>query len=77
MAIDDAGLNGDPLVGDVDGEDTVHAGEADDDAACGWERATRESGAGAPGNKGDAMLGTDADDGLNFVPGAGQDHGAR
>jgi hypothetical protein len=77
MAIDDAGLNGDPLVGDVDGKDTVHAREADDNAARGWKRATRESGAGASGDEGYAMPGTDADDGLNFFPGAGQDNGGR
>jgi hypothetical protein len=36
MAIDDAGLNCDSLVGNVDCKDTVHAGEADDNAARGW-----------------------------------------
>jgi hypothetical protein len=55
----------------------VHAREADDNAARGWERAARQSGAGTPGNEGDAMLGTDADDGLNFFPGSRQHNGSR
>jgi len=77
MAIDDTRLDCDPLVGDVDCKDTVHARKADDNTARGWQRAARESGAGSPGNKRDAMLGTDADDGLNFFPGSRQDDGGR
>jgi hypothetical protein len=77
MAVDNAGFNSDPLVGDVDCKDTVHSREADDDATRERECAARESGAGAPGNKRNAMLGTDADDCLNFLPGSRQDNRGR
>ncbi len=33
VGVDDAGLDGDLLVGEIDVQDAVHAGEADDDAA--------------------------------------------
>jgi hypothetical protein len=56
-------------------KDTVHTGEAQDNTVRGWKRAARESSAGTPGNEGDAMLGTDADDGLNFIPGSRQHNG--
>ena len=45
LGVDDAGFDDDALVGDVDGEDAVHAGEADDDAAGGGQRAAAEAGA--------------------------------
>ena len=74
MGVDHTRLDGDSLVGDVDRKNAVHAGEADDNATRGWERAAGKSGACASGNKGNAMLGTDADDRLNFVLGARQDN---
>ena len=77
MCVDDAGLDGDSLIGNVDGEDAVHSGEADHDATGEWKCAAGESGAGASGDKGNAMVGTDADDGLNFFARARQDNRGR
>jgi hypothetical protein len=74
MSVNNTGLNRDPLVGDVDCKDAVHTGEADDNPTLGWERAAGKSGASTSGNKGNAMLGTDANDRLNFVLGAWQDN---
>ena len=56
LRVGDAGLDGDAGVGEVDGEDAVHAGEADDDAAFGGERASAEACACSAGDEGDACF---------------------
>jgi len=75
VGVDDSGFDDDALVGDVDFEDAVHTGEADDDAACGRKRAAAESGSGAAGDEGDAVLRADANDGLDLLGAAREDHG--
>ena len=67
VRIDDAGLDHDALVGNVDVEDAVHAGEADDDAALGGERASAEAGAGATADEGNLVPGADTNDGLHLL----------
>ncbi len=75
VGVDDAGLDGDLLVGEVDVEDAVHAGEADDDGAGGGKRSAAESGAGSAGDEGDVVLRADADDGLDLLGAAREDDG--
>ena len=77
VEIDYAGFDDGVGVGEIDFEDFVHAGEADDDAFRSRQRAAGESCASASGDERDAMPGTDANDGLNLVPGARQDNGGR
>ena len=75
VGVDDAGLHGDLLVGEIDVEDAVHAGEADDDGAFGGERSAAEAGACAARDEGDVVLRADADDGLYLLGAARQDDG--
>ena len=73
--VDDAGLDDDAVVGEVDFEDAVHAREADDDAVFDGERAAAQAGAGAAGDEGDAFAMAEADDGLDLFGGGGEDDG--
>jgi hypothetical protein len=75
LRIDDAGLDDDAGVGQVDREGAVEPDEADDDAALGREGATAEARAGAAGNEGDALLVAEADELLDLCGGGGQDDG--
>ncbi len=62
------GSDCDPVVWDIDGEDAVHSGEADDDAISRGQRATGEPGTGPSGDERDAAtFRADADDRLNFL----------
>ena len=70
VEIDDAGLDDDAGVGEIDFEDAVHAREADDDAVFDGERAAAEAGAGAAGDEGNFFAMAEADDGLDFGGGS-------
>jgi hypothetical protein len=75
VEIDDAGLDDDAGVGEIDFEDAVHAGEADDDAIGYGERAAAQAGAGAAGNEGNAFAMAEAEDGLHFLRRRGEKDG--
>jgi hypothetical protein len=77
VEIDYAGLDGDAGVGEIDFEDAIHAGEADDDAIFDGERAAAEAGAGAAGYEGDVFAMAEAEEGLDFGGGIGEEYGAR
>ena len=75
VEIEDAGLDGDAGVGEIDFEDAVHAREADDDAVFHGERAAAEAGAGAAGYEGDVFAMAEAEDGLDLGGGGGEEDG--
>ena len=70
VQIDDAGLDDDAGVGEIDFEDAVHAREADDDAVFDGQRAAAQAGAGAARDEGDLFAMADADDGLDLCGGS-------
>ena len=76
VKIDDAGLDGDASVREIDFEDAVHARETDDDAVFYGERAAAEAGAGASRYEGNFFAMAEAKDGLDFGGGVGEKHGA-
>jgi hypothetical protein len=69
-----SGFDGDAGVVEVDCEDAVHARERDDDAAFLRERSSAEARSGAAGDEGDFVFCADADGGLDFGGGAGEDY---
>ena len=75
VEIDDAGLDDDAGVGEIDFEDAVHAREADDDAVFDGERAAAEAGAGAAGDEGSFFAMAEAENGLDFGGGVGEEDG--
>ena len=77
VEIDDAGLDDDAGVGEIDFEDAVHAREADDDAVFDGHRAAAEAGAGAAGDERNFFAMAEAEDGLDFGGGVGEKDGAR
>ncbi len=76
VQIDDAGLDDDVGVGEIDFEDAIHAREADDEAVFDGERAAAEAGAGAAGYEGNFFAMAEAEDGLDFSGGVGEKNGA-
>ena len=77
VRIDDAGLDDNALVGDIDFQDAIHAGEADDDSALRWQRAAAQSGPRSTRDKRNAVLGADANDGLDLLGAARKHNGVR
>ncbi len=77
VEIEDAGLDDDAGVGEIDFEDAVHAREADDDAVFDGERAAAEAGAGAARDEGNFFAMAEAENGLDFGGGVGEKNGAR
>jgi hypothetical protein len=76
VEIDDAGFDGDAGVGEIDFEDAVHTGEADDNAVFYGERAAGEAGASAACYEGEAFAMAEAEDGLDLFGGGGKQDGA-
>ena len=77
MGVDDARLDYDPLIGDVDFQNVIHAGEADHDTALCGQRTATESGSRSARDEGNPVLGTHSNDGLNLLGGSGKDDRAR
>ncbi len=75
IEVDDAGLHGGTLIGDINIEDLVHAGELDDEAAAHGDRAAGEIGAGAAGDEGNPVLAAPVDEARDFLCGGGKGHG--
>ena len=73
VEVRDAGLDDDPLRGEVDLEDPVHPRERDDDSLRNGQRAAGQPGAGAAGDERHAFAGADADDALHLGGRAGED----
>ena len=77
VEIDDAGFDDDAGVGEIDFENAVHAGEADDDAVFDGERAAAKAGAGAARDEGNFFAMAEAEDGLDLCGGCGEKDGLR
>ena len=75
VEIDNAGLDDDAGVGEIDFEDAVHAREADDDAVFYGERPAAKASAGAAGYEGDAFAMAEAEDRLDFGGGGREEDG--
>src|SRR5690606_22271692 len=72
--VGDACLDHGAFVGQVDFEDSPHAGGDDQDAVGAGERSSGEPGAGAAGDEGQFVFGADAHDLLDLFGGFGQYH---
>lgn len=75
VEIDDTGFDDDAGVGDVNFEDAIHAGEADDDAVIDRERTAAEAGAGTASDERNVFAMAEAEDGLDLVAGGGEEDG--
>ena len=72
-----AGLDDDALAPEVDLDDPVHPGDRDDDPVGDRKRSTGEPGAGAAGDEGNPIAGTQPQHGPNLVGRARQHHARR
>ncbi len=72
VRVDDARLDDNEAVGDVDLENAVHARQADDDAACSRQRAAAQAGACAAADEGNLVARAEANDGLDLFGGLRQ-----
>ena len=77
VEIDDARLDGDPLIRDVDVEDPVQARQRDQDPAGNRQRTAGETGAMAPRDERDAVAMAAADDRLHVDGGSREQDEAR